>query len=440
MKKIQAFLTLLFLMLLRLGAWIQLRKGHPRIIGITGSAGKTSTMYAVYQVLSPSFRVKMSEKGNSETGIPLDLLGIRVTSYSFWFWVKVFFLLPIRIFLYWPKYEMYIVEMGVDSPFPPKNMGYLLTILRPQIGVFLGVSAVHTAFFEEGECKKTDELLDKIAEEKGKMIVSLPSDGWAVLNLDDDRVSQFQERTKAHVFSFGRKRDSTIQIIEVSSTLTAFTLRLRWNDQEETLRIFGSVLPEHYGHSFAAACGIGVILGIPLKESVARLSSYHLPPGRMSVIEGVKETVILDSSYNASKQTVLDALDLLQKIAEKKKVAILGDMRELGSHGKDDHREVGKKVAEVCDEVVFVGPFMKEYAVPVVEEKAVPCASFDSASKAAKYLKERLSGGETILIKGSQNTIFLETAVKELMLHPEQSEELLCRQTPFWERQRRKYA
>src|SRR3990170_4543834 len=252
MKKIQAFLTLLFLMLLRLGAWIQLRKGHPRIIGITGSAGKTSTMYAVYQVLSPSFRVKMSEKGNSETGIPLDLLGIRVTSYSFWFWVKVFFLLPIRIFLYWPKYEMYIVEMGVDSPFPPKNMGYLLTILRPQIGVFLGVSAVHTAFFEEGECKKTDELLDKIAEEKGKMIVSLPSDGWAVLNLDDDRVSQFQERTKAHVFSFQMKKHAPLFSLEIERHGHHQGLRLpiRRTEGKQSFFLF---LPQFYreAHQFS---------------------------------------------------------------------------------------------------------------------------------------------------------------------------------------------
>ena len=439
MKKLKAFVAFSFLILLRFGAWIQLRKVRPRIIGITGSAGKTSTMYAVYQVLSPSFRVRMSEKGNSETGIPLDLLGIQVTSYTFWFWIKVLFLLPIRIFFFWPKYDTYIVEMGVDSPNPPKNMGYLLTILQPQLGVFLGVSPVHTAFFETDAVTGSDQIVDRIAEEKGKMILSLPSDGWAILNGDDDRVSRFQEKTKAHVFLFGRKKDATLQIIEVSSTLTSFLLKLRWNNQEETLRISGCVLPEHYGHSFAAACAVGVIMGLSLKDCVSRLSSYHLPPGRMSVIEGMKDTVILDSSYNASKQTVLDALDLLHSVAQKKKIAVLGDMRELGSHGKDDHREVGKKAAEICDEVVFVGPLMMEYALPVAEEKKVPCASFRSALEAARYLKERLSGGETILVKGSQNTVFLEAAVKELMLHPEKAGELLCRQTPFWEKQRRRY-
>lgn len=134
---------------MRFWARLQLKKTAPDVIGITGSAGKTSCRNAVKVILQEKYKVKVSYKANSESGIPLNILGIKPCDYSTIDWLRMVILAPIKLLTNWQVFEKYVVEMGIDSPTPPKNMEYLLTIVRPRTGIFLNALPVHTAFFPE---------------------------------------------------------------------------------------------------------------------------------------------------------------------------------------------------------------------------------------------------------------------------------------------------
>jgi len=186
MKK---FLSLLILAYLRFFARLKLAQINPTIIGVTGSAGKTSTVAAIETVLAQKFSVQTTGGANSETGIPLSILGLKMTDYSPFDWLRIIVLAPIYCLL--PvAYDILVCEMGIDELTPPKNMEYLLTIVQPKIGVFLNVLPVHTLQMKS---------IENIAAEKGKLITSLPKDGTAILNINDSHVLEFKTKTKAKI-------------------------------------------------------------------------------------------------------------------------------------------------------------------------------------------------------------------------------------------------
>jgi len=169
-----------FLFYLRTAARIQLFKIQPKIIALTGSVGKTSLCNAVFAVLKDRFKCKQSIKANSETGIPLDILDLHLKDYSLLNWLYITLLIPWKLLTNWQKYDYYIVELGVDDPFPPKNIGYLLSFIYPNISIFLNVAPVHTMQFEKlisadkkfkSVQNKHKFLLKAIAQEKGKLLL-----------------------------------------------------------------------------------------------------------------------------------------------------------------------------------------------------------------------------------------------------------------------------
>ena len=363
---LRAVFSWFILRYLRFFAQWQLKKIRPDIVGVTGSVGKTSTTLAVGAILKTKYKTKICSGMNSESGIPLNILGLKLTDYSAWDWLKVILLAPVMVLVDWHKYEKYVVEMGVDEPKAPKNMGYLLTIVRPRVGVFLNVAAVHTQQFGNVEA---------IAQEKGKLIRQLPGNGIAILNRNDPLVWQWSKKTKAQVIPF----------------------------------------------TDDAAAVVGKVFGI--NEQV----DFKLPPGRMSLIEGIKNSLIIDSSYNASRESILKALGVLAGYKGRRKIAVLGDMRELGDLAKQEHEAVAEAASKIADVIVTVGPLTKQY----LGEKY----SFMSSREAGRFIKDKLiQEGDVILVKGSQNTVFLEVVVEMLMQHPEQANELLCRRGKYWDK------
>jgi len=432
---------------LRILAKIQLIKIKPEIIGITGSAGKTSTAYAVKTILESKYKTKVSERANSETGIPLNILGLQAQDYSFLDWIRLLVLSPMMIILNWEKYNKYVVEMGVDSPHEPKNMSYLLKIVKPTIGVFLNALPVHTQFFDnlvsEKELEKREKLLKElIAQEKGKLIYSLPENGWAILNADDQFVKEFALKTKTHCVTFGRLGEDLI-LKNIEKNLSGFKCCFTHNHKDYVIKINDQILSNDYAYTFLAAVAVGLCEGINVNESIHFLEKdFKLPPGRMSLIPGVKKTILIDSSYNASKFTMLETLCTLKEIKGKKKIAILGDMRELGREAKLAHEEVAHKAIESADLIITVGPLMGKYFIPEITKLGFPkdkAFFFESSKKVGKWMKDKiLQGGEVILIKGSQNTIFLERVVEDLMENPQDVDNLLCRRGKFWDKKRQK--
>ena len=439
----------IFLAYLRLAARIQLFKIKPKIVALTGSQGKTSLLNAVFSVLSLKYRVKKSTKANSETGIPLDLLDLHPVNYSLIEWLKLAFLVPIRLLTNWKKYDVYLVELGVDDPYPPKNMEYLLGFIKPDIAIFLNVALVHAQQFSKlipkskrFEARKDREnfLLSSIAREKGKIITFLDEDKTAIVNRDDLWVWKMAKKTKAKLISFGKNKsqENGIRIksasLKSSDLTTAFSFEYRKQNCQINLPF---LVPEHYASTLAAALAAGLAMGVDLSEACQALEEgFVLPPGRMTLFKGIKDSLLIDSSYNASKKPTLDALDLLTKVPAKAKIVVLGDMRELGLMAEQEHRQVAEKILKAADQVVLIGPLTKEYVLPMIKGKK-PVKWFENSWLAGKYLKKNLIKDSVILIKGSQNKIFTEI-ITQALLKNKKDRKKLCRRGRYWEKQRKK--
>jgi len=433
---------------LRFWARLVLKKNHPFIVGVTGSAGKSSAITAIAPVLKLKFKnLKVAEKANSESGIPADILGLHFTDYSPLDWLRICISVPFSFFLLPSSFDCYLVEMGIDEPIPPKNMGYLLTILQPDIGVILNALPVHTQQFERpGLAMQGQALIKSIASEKGKLVTQNSNLQYAILNADQPEIISLKPTTNAKIISFGKK-NSDIIIDSIITSLSGTEINLQIPKRLHLLRcnllklkFENIVLPDYYGETIAAAVAVGTALDLPVKTiSEALTGNFKLPPGRGRIFEGVKNTIIIDSSYNASGKTMKGSLEMLKNIGKNRiKIAVLGDMRELGSQAEIEHKKVAEAAIKSADKIILVGPLARQYSLPVVRQSKLPVEWFSTAGEAANYLVKNLSDNEIILVKGSQNTIFLEIVV-EALLKNKSDVENLCRRGKFWDEKRLKY-
>lgn len=426
----------------RFFAKLQLLKNRPTIIGVTGSAGKTSTRDAIYAALKNDKKVKVSYKANSESGIPLNILGLSPTKFTVLEWLKLILLCPVKLLINWEKYTIYLVEMGIDSPNPPKNMEYLLTIVKPDIGIILNAAPMHSQQFDylvkakEG-AQRAQEITALIANEKGKIVTSLNENQTAIINIDQQELVNLQPQVRAKILTFGKSNLSDIQILDykISDTNTIFSYKI--DSRTQTLTFKNQLLPQHFAYTFAASIAVGRTLHLSLSKIISNLEqNFKLPAGRSSFIAGMNGSKIIDSSYNSSTKPALDMLDLLTVVPGKRKFAVLGDIRELGEVAQQQHELVAQKASEVCDAVLLIGPQMKQFALPVVQKTKTQAHWFKTAYQAANFLQTQLKKDDVILVKGSQNTLLLEILVEQLMAHPQDAQKLLARRGAFWDKKR----
>ena len=433
----------------------------PTVVGITGSVGKTSTHNAVYLMLKDHFPTKMVKKGNSEIGIPLGILGLPIGTNSFWDWLRILFFTPFRL-NYLRKTQYLVVEMGVDEPNPPKNMEYLLTIVQPQICILLNVHPVHTMQFEQAipnilensklsAKEKMDLILKRIAEEKGKIFTHNPKCKTVIFNADNSYASDVVNIYKNSLttpdkqfFSFGEKEDNDISFkgFDINLGGSIFDFQLKDNNKKISLKFKHYLMPEVYEETFAAAILVGLSVGLTTQQITKSLvDNYELPEGRSSLLEGIKNSTIIDSSYNASKRPVLAFLSLLEKLKLEEKrptVFLFGDMRELGGRAETEHKEVAEHMPGVVDYLYCVGPLTQKYVVPRLERYLREVKWFKDSKTAGQYLKDHLPEKALVLVKGSQNTIFLEEAISFILKNPEDVKKL-CRQDEFWQKKKLKF-
>ena len=385
-------LGLLLLNYLRFFARLQLFKikllnPKLKIVGITGSAGKTSTLLATEAALTPNFRVKTNYGGNSESGIPLNILGFKNPDFSLLSWLKIAILTPFKLLTNWKIYDIYLLEMGIDSAKSPKNMSYLLSIVKPDIGIFLNVTSVHLENFSS---------LDKIAEEKAKLVNTAKI---AIINKSDPLVKKYT------------KNKNTLAIMPLKIDIPNF------------------FLPDIYNISLGAVITLAKTINLETSIAINNLkNNFQLPPGRSSILKGLNNSTLIDSSYNSSPLATAEMLNFLSSYPSPK-IALLGDMRELGAASELAHQNLYKTALKSADQIISVGPETSRYFGPKAKK-------FLYWWQAADYLKNNLPENSTILIKGSQNTIFLEELVKELIptnkLKYYLTNQLICRQSPYW--------
>ncbi len=428
---------------LRVLARIQLRKIKPLIIGIGGASGKSSLSRLIYLILSDRFKVLYSEGKNSETGIPLSILGISINNYSVSDWFKAFISAPFKVLLDWRHYDFYVAEMGIDGPFEPKNMSYLLKIVKPQVGVLTNIALEHSEYFDplvkdNSLEEREKEILDLIARQESLLITRLEKEQTAVVNADDGQTQRYLNKIKADVISVSlsnSKADFFAQDIE--TTISSFKVNFYHEGKMYAIKL-NTPLPNHYAYSFLLAIAVATKLGFSEEEAVKALEkNFSLPPGRMSVFTGIKETTIIDSSYNnATLSPLLDILEMLKKIAGKRrKVAILGDMRELGSVSQKQHEIIAKKILETSDLAILIGPEMQKFVAPILKDNNFLFYAFPNFTKAQNKILRIIKSQDLILVKSSQNTLFLERVV-EMLLKNSKDREKLCRRGEFWDKKR----
>jgi UDP-N-acetylmuramoyl-tripeptide--D-alanyl-D-alanine ligase len=410
-----------------------IKKYNPKIIAITGSVGKTSTKDAIFTVLSKFKNVRKSEKSfNSEIGLPLTILGLPNGWDDPFIWIEnIFygFLLIIKK----QKYPEYLVlEIGVGKPGDIKKN--VTPWLRPDIVIITRFpdKPVHVEFFGS---------VEKIIEEKSALVYALKKDGILILNHDDDKVYALHLKSAAKTVSFGNNENSTYKTIHptyLSKKENGLNIPAGINFK----LIYGGntfpvMLPNIIGfHNIgqaSAALACAHELGCDLLESIKALNEYVTPHGRLSLIQGINNSFIIDDTYNSSPVAMDSAIEVLRDIEGKRKIAVLGDMLELGKFTKEEHFLVGEKINGIANILITVGPRAKFIAEGAIskgfEEKEI--YSFDSSKTAAKFLECMVLEGDLVLVKGSQG-VRLEKVVESIMKDKELKNNLLCRQDKEW--------
>ena len=440
MKKILSSLVLSYF---RFFASYQLKKNpNATIIGVTGSAGKTSLRLAIVEILKTHGIVKHSAHANSESGIPLNILGLIPKSYSGLDWLRLIILAPIKLMTNSEQYKYYVVEMGIDSPDAPKNMSYLLKIIRPHVGVVLNATLTHSAGFDHlvkdtSPVRRMEKLIQVIAKEKMLLAKGIGPKGVGVFNIDQKEFAAEKRDVTARQITFGKSPKADLRIISCNVTRNGFTLTISYQGQTHKL-VLPDVFPEAYAYTFAAAIATGAALGIPPLISVPSLAKYHAPSGRMRLFSGKNDSTIIDSSYNASPETMLESLKLLRSLGGRsKKIAVIGDMRELGLSEKIAHKNLADWLLLYCDEAILFGDLTREHTLPVLMSKKFPVRHFDKMIDLTKYLNSVIEPKSFVLVKGSQNTIYLERAV-ESILENHADVAKLCRRGIYWDNLRNK--
>lgn len=418
--------------ILKLLASRVIRRYKPIVVGITGSVGKSTTKEIIFSILSSKFRVAKNDLNfNQEIGVPLAILSLK----PFYedgdsFWKRSRFLFQVLI-SFWLAYglprsrypEILVLELAADRP---GDIGYLTKIVRPTVGVItaIGEIPVHVEFYASPEA---------LAKEKSKLVKFLPAHGGlAVLNYDDQTVLDMRQVSKATAVTFGFSEAADIWASEISYFL-----------DEEEAKIGGLSFKIHHGSAFIpvktpgligrhqiysilAAVAVGLRFGVNLVDTAGILENIELPPSRMNLLNGIKNSFIINDSYNASplsSHAALDALkafgDAIARAGGKKarKIAVMGDMKELGKYEVQAHQAIGALVPERADILITVGlaaKFIAEAAADsgMVESKIF---SFSSSEEAKSKVQEIIKEGDAVLIKGSR-AMKMEKILEEIIV------------------------
>ena len=411
-------------------AKLVLRRYKPRIIAVTGSVGKTSTKDAIFSALSSEFFVRKSEKSfNSEIGIPLTILGLQNAWLSPLGWIKNIFD-GLALGLLVTQYpEWLVLEVGADRP---GDIQSVAAWLRPDVVVMTRIPdiPVHVEFFPTPEA---------LAREKRYLVEGLKSDGILILNADDDRVRGIPHPYKGRVIRYGFSEDADVRGVSHKVSYkkekpVGTLLKLEAQDEEFSLTLSGGLGLQHV-YPALAAIAVGQALSVPLEDLKTALGEHVPPPGRMRVISGLKGSTIIDDTYNSSPTAVEAALLSLKGLETAgQKIAVLGDMMELGVYSAYAHREIGKLVCESATMLIAVG-IRAQAIAEGAKEAGMPedkIRWFGSAQEAGKPLELLIAEGDVVLVKGSQS-MRMERLVEEIMAEPQKKEVLLVRQDPTWQ-------
>lgn len=339
-----------------------------RVIGITGSVGKSTTKELVAEVLDQRYRTLKSPGNlNNEIGLPLTLLSLS------------------------EGHQRAVLEMGF---YVPGEIAFLCDLAVPQVGVVTNVGTVHA---ERAGSQA------EIARGKAELVQALPSapQGVAILNYDDPWVREMATQTRARVFYYGLDPQADLWADNVEG-LGLEGIRFRLHYRHEVLHLRVPLIGRHSVHTALRAAAVGLVEGLTWQEIVSGLRS-QLAQLRLMAVRTESGALILDDTYNASPESTLAALNLLGEI-EGRRVAVLGDMLELGQYERRGHEMVGLRVAELVDELITVGE-RAHFIAASARRAGLPARAItelDDSQQAIEFLTARLKQKDVVLVKGSR--------------------------------------
>ncbi len=353
------------------------RRFDPLVVGVTGSIAKTSTKEAIATVLAAEL-VTLKNEGNrnNEVGLPLTIMRLR------------------------PEHQAAVLEMGM---YVGGEIAELARIGRPEIGVVTAVQPVHLSRIG---------TIEAVAQAKGELVEALPDDGVAVLNADDERVRSMAARTAARVVTYGFATDATVRAVAVTSAGAdgmRFELVTPAGRRPVTIPTLGRLAV----HNALAAAAVGISAGMAEERIAAALAHGWSAPHRGVLVRAAGVTIV-DDSYNASPASVLAALELLAGMPGRR-IAVLGEMLELGDEHIAGHERVGTAAAAVAERLVAVGPGAAPIAAAARRAGMVAADVLEVPDRqaAAALLEAELRDGDVVLVKASRG-IELDLLVDDL--------------------------
>jgi UDP-N-acetylmuramoyl-tripeptide--D-alanyl-D-alanine ligase len=414
-------------------AKLLLRRTKPFIIAVTGSVGKTSAKDAIFAVLKNHKKTRKSEKSfNSEIGVPLSVLGLpnAWNNPVLWFWNVIEGLFIALFARDYP--EVLVLEAGVDRP---GDMAALTAWMKPDIAVITRLPdvPVHVEYFSTPEA---------VAEEKLELVRALKPDGVFIYNHDDAKLLAALPDVRQPSVGYSRYAPSQFtasqdEILYRDDVPAGSQFVLSHLDERVTIKVYGSIGVQNT-YTYAAAAAVAAQFDIPLSAVAESLRSHVSPVGRMRIIPGIKGSCLIDDTYNSSPIATESALQSLRELRGfKRKIAVLGDMLELGQFSTREHERMGEIAATSVDLLITIGIRSRKTAEAALmnglSEKNI--LQYDDALVAGKELQQFLKPGDVVLIKGSQG-IRAERVVEEVMAEPDRAHELLVRQDSSWKQKK----
>jgi UDP-N-acetylmuramyl pentapeptide synthase len=416
--------------ILGFAAHVVVRRYAPTIVMVTGSVGKTSTKEAVAAVLSTRFFVRKSEKSyNSEFGVPFTIFGVENPWGSLLGWGNVLKEMLELLLLpnHYPK--MLVLEVGADKP---GDLAKILRIATPHAVVVTHLPAipVHVEAYTSPE---------EVREEEFSPAYALPGGAPLIVSSNDPFAMEMAVRTPSHVSSFGEDADSTVRITHIEfhktdGVVDGMQASVHTVDATGTVVVKGT-LGRAQLLSSAAAIAVGNAFGISLTDALLGLEKFSPPPGRGKLLRGIHETLLIDESYNSSPAAVEEALNNLRALPGKgRRIAVLGDMLELGRYSVKEHDRIGTLASRAADIVIGVGVRASRFveAARQAGKTEATAFTFEDSHSAAKALPALLTKGDIVLVKGSQS-IRTERILEALLQNPGDAKELV-RQDAEWKR------
>lgn len=408
-----------------------LRRHAPKIIAITGNVGKTSTKDAIYAVVAQCYKARKSEKSfNSEIGLPLTILGLNTAWGSFSGWLRNIKDGFVAAFISKNYPEWLVLEVGADHP---GDIEKVCEWLHPDIVVLTRMSEVpvHVEYFKNAE---------EVLKEKMFLACALKKGGTLIVNADDPHFTGAVKSLDCRKVFYGTTPGVDVEITESEISYDKSPLSLpvgqyaimRMGEIEAKVEI-GGVLGNHIMYPIAAACSVATVLEIQSKIPLA-FKDFDSPKGRMRILKGVSNSVIIDDTYNSSPLACAAGLKTLASISVKgKKIAALADMKELGANSEQAHREIGRLAGEKLHRLVTVGEIAKYIAQGALDAgmPANKIESYANSEEAGKALKDIVRAGDVVYVKGSQSMRMerVSAALLDPSINPR---DVLVRQEEEW--------